>query len=65
MLGRMEAGMLKNSSSVLSHSRVLMFISMVLEALVTSVTCLPVRLYTSHVSTVPNISCPTSRAAWT
>ena len=47
-----------------------MFIIIVLEALVTSVTCLPpssppVRFQTSHVSTVPNISLSSSMARFT
>ena len=59
----MLAGNSKKSSRVWSQSRVLMFISIVREALVTSVTWFPVSFHTSHVSTVPNISLPES-AAW-
>ena len=61
---------MKKSSKDSSHARVLMFISMVLDALVTSVTWLPpdtppVRFHTSHVSTLPNINVSLSAAART
>ena len=67
IFGRMEADRLKNSSRELSQSSVLMFISMVREAFVTSVRCRPpwrppVRFQTSQQSTVPNISLSSSIA---
>ena len=55
------------SSSVSSQSRVSRFISMVRLALVTSVTCRPVRFQISQVSMVPNSTSPASaraRAPW-
>ena len=59
-IGIMDSGMPKKFSSSLSHCRVLMLKSMVLEALVTSVTCTlpPVRFQTSQESMVPKRSRP-------
>ena len=63
--GIMERGMPKSSSSSSSHSNVLMLKSIVLEALLTSVTWTSplVRFHTSHESTVPKRSSPASARA--
>ena len=55
----------KSSAMSSSHSRVRMFMSIVLEALVTSVTCTPpsvppVRFHSTQVSVVPNSRSPFS-----
>src|SRR5699024_724339 len=63
--GRMDSGMPMSFAMSSFQSRVSMFISIVREALVTSVTCTPpfgppVRFHSSHESVLPNSSSPAS-----
>ena len=64
--GRIASGISKSASSSESHAPVRTFMSIVLEALLTSVTCSrpPVSLKISQLSIVPAASSPAAARAW-